>query len=117
MKEDFARIKINRQIADKFYQSVFYRENENISLTQLLNNLLEMFIDGKLIRLDDNNYEEVTKCAEQLGKTNKEIVNMVLDRIELIVAVAPPKIKLEVENPQAKLKVNKKIRVNSVINW
>lgn len=117
MKEDFARIKINRQIADKFYQSVFYRENENISLTQLVNNLLDMFIDGRLVRLDDANFDEVKKCADQLGKTNKEIVNLILERIELVVAVNPPKVKLEVETPQNKLKVNKKIRVNSVINW
>lgn len=115
--EDYSRIKINRDLTNKYLVSEFYKENPNVSLTQLLNLLLEMFLDGRIIRLDDSNYEQVKFCAEKLNKTCKEVVNIVLDKLELVPVDNVEKMKMNLHKDERTVKFQKKVTVNKVTNW
>lgn len=115
--EDYSRIKINRDLTNKYLTSDFYKENQNVSLTQLLNLLLEMFLDGRIVRLDEANYEQVKHCADKLNKTCKEVVNIVLDKLELVPVDNIEKVKMNLHKEERTVKLQRKIAVNKVTNW
>lgn len=110
------RIRINPAIAEMFYNSSFYRQNSNIvSLTQVCNDLLENFLLGKVVLLSDVNKQSIESCATALGKDNNFVINALLNKIELIPEVNPPKTKVEIVNHQD-IKINK-TRMNKIKNW
>lgn len=114
--EDFSRIKINRDLSNKYLESEFFKQNQNISLTQLLNSLLEMFLEGRIVRLDDNNFEQVKYCADKLNKSTKEVVNLVLDKLELVPVDSVEKTKINLTKEQQKVNINRKV-LNKITTW
>lgn len=116
MAED-KRIVVNGYVADLFYNSTFFVNNPNISVTQLCNTLVEKFINGELIELTPENLRSVNECASQIDRDNAFVVNSVMEKIDLTPIVKPEKLKVEVSSAKQKLKVLKKNTANQVSNW
>lgn len=112
--DNFTQVRIARIIYDKFLQSSYKQDNPAVSLTTLINELFEDFLDGKVVKLTGNNYNEVKKCSDVLNKSNEQIVNMVLDKLELVPIQQQEKIKMPVDSDviHRKIEVRKRVRYN-----
>lgn len=116
MAED-RRIVIPLQISDLFYQSDFFKNNPNYSLSLFCSNMIEKFFEGKLVELTDDNLKEVKQCAAQIGKDPAFVINSIVERFDLVPIVKPDKIKVEVTANTQTVKAIKRIKTNEVINW
>jgi hypothetical protein len=97
------RIRLNRGIADRYMESDEYKNNP-LSLTQICNQLLEMYLDGRLVMLEQENFVAVNECAVKMRKKNRDIVNMVLHQVELI-AMPTPKVPVKITPAKKSVKV------------
>lgn len=59
---------------------------QNINASRLVNELLKLFFDGKLVRLTDDNASMILQAIQREGKDRsiEDIVNATLEQIEVV---------------------------------
>lgn len=82
---NFIKVDIEKKLLKRFERNKKLYSYKNFN--QFLNSLIRMFFEGKLVQLEEENFNEVFQCSKSLKRSTTHIVNLVLSKIELV----PPK--------------------------
>lgn len=99
------RIEINESNVQSFYE----RFGPNASPQPVTNQLLEKYFKGKLVEIDDNNFEMIMELSKKQKSTTGKIINFILEAYEWAIETTP-KQRITLDINKKKIKPIKKVK-------